>query len=206
MARKGIEDIDRREKGAYGLARRFGHGMMSTKLSRKGPGSEAGRVIVRRRSRGRATVGGNVCNAHPRRTAFCKIAAARSRDHRARGPARGACRRYRHRAGEDLARPGRDRRVLPAAQTPAALGRRVSALHPAHRDGHRRGRRRHQPCARRSRRMHRRACEYRRGRRARWFRKQPLPHRSKSRDAIKAWRRRSAAAADRRQRGTRCTG
>ena len=42
---------------------------------------------------------------------------------------------------------GRDRRLDLPADAPAAFGRRLSALHPAHRDGHRRGRRRRQPDA-----------------------------------------------------------
>ena len=53
---------------------------------------------------------------------------------------------------------------LPRA--PAAHRRRLSALHPAHRDGHRGGRRRRQPHARRARRLHRGAGRARRGRAA----------------------------------------
>ena len=61
----------------------------------------------------------------------------RGREHRrAQRQTRGAGRGHRHGTGQDLARQGRDRRLVPAAAAPAAFGRRLSALHAAHRDGH----------------------------------------------------------------------
>ena len=70
------------------------------------------------------------------------------------------------RPGQDLAGQGRDRRIDPAAQAPAAFGRCLSALHSAHRDGYRRGRRRRQPDARCQGRLHG-------GARVRWARSPP---------------------------------
>ena len=60
---------------------------------------------------------------------------------RAPGPARPPGRGRHARAPQAGADEGRVRRLLPAAAAPAALERRLPALHPAHRDGHR-GRRR----------------------------------------------------------------
>ena len=84
------------------------------------------------------------------------------RGRRPEGPARGSGGEYRHGSGAHLAEPGRVHRRVSPAETPAALGRRLSALHPAHRDGHRRGRRGSQRDARRRRRLHRCARRARR--------------------------------------------
>ncbi len=72
----------------------------------------------------------------------------RDRQHRrSQGPARTAGRAGRHRARQDIAGPRRDRRGVPAEAARAAFRRRLSALHAANRNGHRRGRRRRQPDA-----------------------------------------------------------
>ncbi len=84
-------------------------------------------------------------------------------DRRPERHARGAGRGDSGRPGQDLARQGRDHRLVLPAGAAAAFGRRLSALHAAHRDGHRGGRRRHQSHARCRRHLHGGARRARRG-------------------------------------------
>ena len=82
----------------------------------------------------------------------------RARDLRGRWrkrAARGSGGEHRHRSGAHLAEGGRVHHRVSPAQAPAALGRRLPALHSAHRDGHCGGRRRGQRHARPRRRLHR---------------------------------------------------
>ena len=79
-------------------------------------------------------------------------------------PARGAGREHRHRPRPDLAAKGRARRRVPHAEAEVAPVRRLSALHPAHRDGHRRRRLRRQRDLGRRRHLHRCAGRARRRR------------------------------------------
>src|ERR1700687_2527627 len=74
---------------------------------------------------GRASIAGNLCNGSPAADSVPPVIAAR-------GPA-GV-------AGPGLPPQGQIRRRIPPPQAEAAPGGRLSALHPAHRDGHRRGR------------------------------------------------------------------
>ena len=84
-------------------------------------------------------------------------------DRRPERHARSAGREHSDRPGQDLARQGRDRRLVLPAAAARAFGRCLSALHAAHRDGHRGGRRRRQPHARRRRHLHGGARRARRG-------------------------------------------
>ena len=96
-------------------------------------------------------MGGNLCNASPAPTACRRWSPpAPRRDRRAQRPARAARSRHRHRPGPATSLAKGEIVVaflLPPSRS--ALGRCLSALHPAHRDGHRRGRLRRQPDARR---------------------------------------------------------
>ena len=125
---------------------------------------------------------------HPGRQPLQRLAGGRqrARAHRGRrrrhagraaGPARPAGRGRHARAPQAGAAQGRDRRLVPAAAAAAALERRVPALHPAHRDGHRGGRRGREPDGRRRpARSRRRACRWARWPRGCcWWRRRPRP-------------------------------
>ena len=103
--------------------------------------------------RGRATVGGNLCNASPAADTVPAMMAAGAIASIVgpKGRREVPIEDSRHRTGQDFARQGRDRRVVPAAEALAAFRRRVSSLHSAHRDGHRGRRRGGQPHAGRQR-------------------------------------------------------
>ena len=102
------------------------------------------------------------------------------------------------RPGQDLAGKGELVESILLPQAPAAFGRCLSALHPAHRNGYRRGRRRRQPDARRQGHLH----GARVSRSAPWRRRVLLVpaarqgadrHQARRRGAREARRRRSAA-------------
>ena len=135
-------------------------------LQRAWPGVvEAANLIGSTQVQGRASLAGNLCNASPAADsvpaliaarATCVVAGPKGRrevpvESIATGP------------GRTSLEPGRVHRRVSPAETPAALGRRLSAFHSADRDGHCRGRRGGQPDARRRRRLHR--CAGRAGRR-----------------------------------------
>ena len=104
---------------------------------------EAANLIGSTQVQGRASLAGNLCNASPAADsvpaliaarATCVVAGANGRrevpvESIATGPGRTSLER------------GRVHRRVPPAETSAALGRRLSPLHSAHRDGHCRGRR-----------------------------------------------------------------
>ena len=123
-------------------------------LKRAWPGVvEAAKLIGSKQVQGRCTIVGNLCNASPAADSVPALVAAGARASIV-GPAGRRTIAGGGRAdgtGQDVARQGRDHRCDPARQAPAAFGRRLSALHSAHGDGHRRGQRRREPDARRGR-------------------------------------------------------
>ena len=127
---------------------------------------EAVELIGSTQIQGRATMVGNMCNASPAADSMPALIAAG-----AIAAVVGPGGRREVPVEEMCIAPGKTSLaqgeivtsvLLPARA--AALGRRLSALHPAHRDGHRGGRRRRQPHPRSGRHLHRRARRARRGR------------------------------------------
>ena len=105
---------------------------------------EAANLIGSTQVQGRASLAGNLCNASPAADSVPALIAARATCviAGAKRAARGSGGEHRH--GPGAPRWKRDEFVI-AFRLPkraAALGGRLSALHSAHRDGHRRGRRR----------------------------------------------------------------
>ena len=133
----------RRARGLeQGLARR-GRGARPDRLD-PGPGPRhAGRQPVQRLAGRRQRAGADRRRARspsssaPRAGARCRSRRSSPARARPRWPRASSSSRF----------------ILPPR--PARTRRRLSALHPAHRDGHRRGRRRRQPDARRRRHLHR---------------------------------------------------
>ena len=103
---------------------------------------EAANLIGSTQVQGRATLGGNLCNGSPAADSVPALIAAGAVATLAGPQGR------RDLPVEDVMLgprklalgKGEIRRLLPAAAPPAALERRLPALHPAHRDGHRGGR------------------------------------------------------------------
>ena len=120
---------------------------------------EAVELIGSTQIQGRATMVGNLCNASPAADSVPAMIAAG-----ARASVVGPSGRREVPVEEICIAPGRTSltkgEIVVSILLPpraAAYRRRLSALHPAHRDGHRRGRRRRLPHPRSGRRLHRRA-------------------------------------------------
>ena len=112
---------------------------------------EAANLIGSTQIQGRATMGGNLCNASPAADSVPALIAAGAKASIVgpKGRREVPVEDVMLAPAQAVAGQGRVRRLVPAAGQAGAHGRRLSALHPAHRDGHRRGRRRRLPDARR---------------------------------------------------------
>ena len=117
---------------------------------------EAANLIGSTQVQGRATMGGNLCNGSPAADSVPALIAAGAKativgPKGRRDVAVGGCHA---RPAQAVLDEGRDHRLVPAAGQARPHGRCLPALHPAHRDGHRRGRLRRLPHARCRRQVH----------------------------------------------------
>src|SRR3954465_14875102 len=135
-------------------------------LQRAWPGVvEAANLIGSTQVQGRASLAGNLCNASPAADSVPALIAARATcvivgsNGKREAPVEAICTRAGRRPPPPppgpthsiffLARPRRVHHRISSAQAPCPRGGCLPALHPAHRNGHRGGRRRRQPHARR---------------------------------------------------------
>ena len=135
-----------REEGDYFVIGAATPGVMISadpRLERAWPGIVEGvDLIGSTQIQGRASIAGNLCNASPAADSVPPVIAARAvavvagPNGRREVPVENIV----VGPGPHLARKGRVRRRVQGAAAEAAPMRRLSALHPAHRDGHRRRR------------------------------------------------------------------